>query len=56
MFGQIVNGRTGTTPSASRLFQYEVTGLSQNLETDLHGLSHQVECDPDDDSALQPDE
>lgn len=37
MFGQIVNGRTGSTPSASRLFQYEVTGLSQNLETDKMG-------------------
>lgn len=34
MFGQIVSGRTGTTPSASRFFEYEVTGLSQSDETD----------------------
>ena len=34
MFGQIISGRTGTAPSANRFFEYEVTGLSQNDETD----------------------
>lgn len=37
MFGQIISGRTGTAPSDSRFFQYEVTGLHQNDETDKMG-------------------
>ncbi|NEP58214.1 MAG: photosystem I reaction center subunit XII [Symploca sp. SIO2G7] len=34
MFGQIVAGTTGTTPSGGRCFRYEVSGLRQSEETD----------------------
>jgi sulfite reductase alpha subunit-like flavoprotein len=37
MFGQIVAGKTGTTPSGSRCFRYEVSGLRQSEETDKTG-------------------
>jgi phycocyanin-associated, rod len=37
MLGQIVSGRTGSTPSGSRCFRYEVVGLRQSDETDKMG-------------------
>jgi phycocyanin-associated rod protein len=34
MFGQNAVGRAANTPSASRMFRYEVVGLRQNEEND----------------------
>jgi hypothetical protein len=34
MFGQTAIGRTSVTPSGTRMFRYEVTGLRQNEEND----------------------
>ena len=34
MLGQFLGGRSSGSPSGSRLFRYEVTGLSQNDQTD----------------------
>lgn len=37
MLGQIVSGRTGSTPSGNRCFRYEVVGLRQSDENDKIG-------------------
>lgn len=37
MMGQTVFGSTATSPSGSRVFVYEVTGMRQGSETDSNG-------------------
>lgn len=34
MLGQVLGGRTGSSPSGSRYFRYEVAGLSESGETE----------------------
>lgn len=39
MFGQTAMGSTSVSPSASRVFRYEVVGLRQNEESDKNNYS-----------------
>jgi phycocyanin-associated rod protein len=39
MFGQTAVGSAANSPSGSRMFRYEVTGLRQNNETDRNNYS-----------------